>query len=112
MARTAIAPQVVAPNGGGGLTGVAPDTGNGNKFLNDGRTSVIIQNGSGATITVTVTAVACTHGRAVNLVFTIAAGKQGFIRDLEPALFNQSDGTVSIDFSASASVLVSVSSRQ
>jgi hypothetical protein len=112
MARTALAVQQVTRNSGSQLTEVAPDNVNGNVFPNDGNTELVVHNGSGGSINVTVTGVACSHGRPLSLVTAVAAGKRAVIGPFDQDQFNQKSGAdlgnVYVDFSASTSVVANV----
>jgi hypothetical protein len=109
MARTAIAVQQVAKNSGAQLTSVTPDAVNGNILPNDGNTELIVHNGDASSKTVTITSVACSHGRTSNLAVPVAAGERAVIGPLEPGAWNQSGadaGKVYVDWSASTNVKV------
>lgn len=66
-----------------------------------------VDNGSGASVTVTLATPATVEGFAVaeNAV-TVAAGATAFIGPIDPALYRASDGLCAITYSASASVTV------
>jgi hypothetical protein len=106
MPRTAIAIQKIAANSGAQLVSVTPDAGNGNNFTNDGRTELIVHNSDAAPHTVTVKSVACSHGRTGDIAVPVAAGERAFLGPFDPGGFNQSDGTVNVDWTASTGMKV------
>jgi hypothetical protein len=84
----------------------------GNKFYNDGRTMLIVKNGSGAPITVTITTPNSADGNTIaDKTFTVAAttGEKWWKGD--PQFYNQPDGAtdageVYVDYSAVTTVTV------
>lgn len=95
------------------LAGVAPtlDTpvaaNNGEVANGGGNVIVVVVNGlgglAGGATQVTVQQVACTHGRVQNAAaFTVAADTVGVFGPFPPALYEQSDGTVQIDYDVTA----------
>lgn len=99
------------------LTGVTPTlvaaTGGGDKFVNDGDTLLHVKNGSGAPITVTVSAVAkCSHGSLHDAVATVVAGATTQIGPFPQARFNGVDGKVSIGYSAVTTVTVAATTTE
>jgi hypothetical protein len=111
MPRTAIALQTITRNAGAVLTEVTPDAVNGNNFVNDGKTELVVHNGDAAPHTCTVRSVACSHGRTGDIVTVVAAGKRAVIGPLDQNAFNQPDGTVNVDWDASTSVKVQAVQR-
>lgn len=115
MARTMLTVDQVRRNNAAQLTDQTPDTVNGNQFPNDGETELIVKNGSGGSINVTVTGVSCSHGRPLSQVTAVAAGKQAAIGPFDKDQFNQTSGAdlgnVYVDFSVSASVVVNARKR-
>jgi hypothetical protein len=76
----------------------------GDTFPNDGHTKLIINNASGAPITVTVNSrQACDQGFDHDEVNTVAAGAREEMGPFDPRRFG---GTVSVTYSAAASVTV------
>ena len=108
MSRTALAVQTIAPNGAAALTTVTPDAANGMYWPNTGHEELVVVNNDAASKTVTIHSVPCSHGRTGDMVLTVLAGAVEFVAPLDPAIWNQSDGTVYVDFSASTSVKVGV----
>lgn len=95
------------------LAGVAPtlDTpvaaNNGEMANGNGHTLFIVANGvggaAGGATAVTVQQVACPHGRIQNdSAFSVTADNVGIFGPFPPMLYNQSDGTVQIDYDATA----------
>lgn len=85
----------------------------GDTFANDGRTSFIVQNGSGAAITVTLTAQNTTTtlpggttATIANRSKSIAAGSVGIFDALPPAFFNNASGQVAVTYSGVTSLKV------
>jgi len=80
------------------------------EFVNDGRTFMIIKNGSGGSITCTVTSAGTTQGRAIaDDVITVGAttGEQ-MVGPWPRSIYNAADGNIDITWSATASVTVAV----
>jgi len=79
----------------------------GDSFVNDGNTVLLVDNTSGADITLTVTAASDVNGRAVDEVFTVGTASNGvsilgpFPRDM----FNVG-GSASFTYSAVGSLTV------
>ncbi len=85
--------------------------GGGDKYNNSGRERFRVRNGGGSTITVTITAVAalgCPAGTLHDISFTVAAGAEKVVGALDPLRFNDSNGQVSVGYSAVTSVTVGV----
>jgi hypothetical protein len=115
MARTSIPITIVGFQQGTQLSYTAADSTNGMMFDNAGDTTLIIKNGSGASINVTINAVADEAGRSVNYVQAVAAGAEAIIAHLRPAWWNQRNsdtGKVYVDFSASTTVSVAALKTQ
>jgi hypothetical protein len=111
--RLTLTPQLIVANGGAVLTMVAADAADGMKFVNNGRTELVIENGDAADKTVTITSVPCSHGRLGDVVVTATAGKTTIIGPLDPSLFNQTSGADmgSVYFSISDATSVTVGAR-
>ena len=80
------------------------------EFTNDGRTFMIIKNGSGGSITCTVTTAGTTQSRAIaDDVITVGAttGEQ-MVGPWPRSIYNAADGNIDITWSATASVTVAV----
>lgn len=108
MPRTALVIQNNPSNAGAQCANAGADQANGNSFANSGRVRLVIQNGDASPRTATFNGVACSHGRSTNLAVVIAASAQGFVGPLDPSIFNQSDGTVQLDWSAGTTAAVKV----
>ena len=82
-----------------------PDT-----FANTGRESLHVKNGSGSTVTVTITSqVPCSQGITHNPAFTVAAGAEGAIGALDSTRFNDpATGLVTVNYSSIVTVTVAV----
>jgi len=108
MAFTSFPVQAVGRNAAlAAVSFTAVDGPNGNTFVNDGKTSLRIKNGSGVSVTVTVVSVPDEHGRSGDLSIVIAAGGEATVGCLDPGLFNQRSGDVGqvhVSFSAGTSV--------
>lgn len=103
MARTALATQQIA------RTGVVPSytsaNADGHSVANRGRTFVHVKNGGGGSINVTLVTPVTVGGRAVgDDVIAVAAGAEKMIGPFQESVYNNTDGTVSVDFSGVSSV--------
>lgn len=89
------------------LGAVAPDSGNGNVFLNDGKTFLYVSNASGGdlTVTFTLTGAANVLGGTTQAI-VVHTGKVGIFGPFAPGIFNNSAGQVAVAWSTAASVLV------
>lgn len=93
------------------LAGVAANVG-GDTFVNSGQEVLVIKNGSGAGITLTVVTPATVDGLAVaDLTASIGAGATRMIGPFPPGTYNDTlanGGIVSLTYSAVTSVAVAV----
>ena len=93
------------------LEAVAADGVNGNYFINNGRTLLIIKNGGASSITATVTSVPDPYNRTGDVTATVAAGAEVVLGPFEQTLFNQASGVtaggVQLAFSDATSVTLS-----
>lgn len=103
MARTALAVTPAARTGTP-LAFTASDQVNGNSFINDGQTVLIVRNTSGAPVNITLRTIFTADGdlkipdRVVSIPNGIVAMLLGaFV----PSFYNQADGSVSVDCAAS-----------
>ena len=86
----------------------------GDKATNpDGKTAFLVNNGSGASINVTITEQMSDRSDPIygtlsksNVVKAVAAGAIAIIGPFPPAAFNDASGDVNIGYSASSSVTV------
>lgn len=108
MARTALTVQTAALAGNQLVTENAADAANGNYFVNDGKTVLVVSNEHGATST-TVSATVNTDrfGRTKTFSLAVAAGRVGFFGPFPPEMFNQTGGVVNVDFTSGSSVYCS-----
>lgn len=98
--------QATRSTNGIDLAGVAAAAG-GDTFPNTGREVLIIKNGGGAPITLTVATPATVDGLAVaDLTATIGAGATRMIGPFPPSVYSASDGSVALTYSAVTSVTV------
>lgn len=91
--------------------GVTPTFGaaaaGGDKFANNGRTFLVVKNGGGSEVTVTLDSKKnCDQGFDHNIQVAVAAGAEKWIGSLEPNRFNNSSGEVEASYSAVTSVTV------
>ena len=105
MARAALTVQEIS------LTGLNPSyvaaEGDGNSFTNLGDVFIHVKNASGGSITVTVQTPATVQGVAVEEVpVSVPASGERMIGPFPPSVFNQSDATVYVDYSAVTSLTV------
>ena len=83
-----------------------PNAANNAEFANDNADVVVVfVNGMGAAsvqaTAVTIQQVACSHGRIQNdSAHTVAVDVVGVLGPFPPLLYNQSDGTVQVDYDA------------
>ena len=93
------------------LTNAAADGVNGNFFINNGRTLLVIKNGGASSITATVTSVPDPYNRTGDVPVTVAAGAEMVVGPFEQTLFNQASGAgaggVLLAWSDATSVTVS-----
>ena len=97
-----------SPAWGAGLADAgfeAVDQANGNNFTNDGRTVLLVNNGSGADLDVTINAPAGPHtvNKAQTKVLTIANGDIGVLGPFAPEIFDNA-GVVEVDWESGTSV--------
>jgi hypothetical protein len=111
MPRTRIAPNI-ATEAGALLTLVAADSVNHMEFLNNGNQVLRVKNGSAGSLNVTLRSAPDKFGRSLTKVVVVAATEDKAIGPFLPDLYNQSDNTVQVDFSASATITVGVLSLQ
>ena len=97
--RAGVVPNFTAANASGG-----------NNFANDGRTFIEVKNASASPINVTLNIPMTVDGNTVTAPVVVIPATTGdkIIGPFPPAIFNQADGTVNIDFSATTSVTVGV----
>jgi len=113
MARTTLP---VVTSAAAGVTIIAPvavDQANGNQFTNTGREMLEITNGSGSTMTATITTngvytVGTVQYSVADLVVSIAAGAQKVCGPFDKVLFNDGTNQVLVDWSAGTSVTARV----
>ena|SRR3990167_3538091 len=81
----------------------------GNKFSNDGRMFLIVKNGAGAPITVTVQTPGTVDGLAVaEQTITVTNAEERMIGPFPPGIYNQSDGMVYVDYSSVTTITVAL----
>lgn len=105
MARSALTIQQVA------RTGIIPSYGaanvDGNSISNDGQVFLHIKNGGASPINVTVQVPTQVDGMAITArVVAVANASEKMIGPFPPNLFNQSDGSLYVDYSAVTTVTV------
>lgn len=107
MPRVAIAVNDMPAYGAGldSLTWTDADATNNHEFVNDGKTLLLVRNRNAAGRTATIVSVADPlSGRTGDKVRTVAATTgQSVAGPFEPRIWNQSDGKVQVNVSASAS---------
>jgi len=91
----------------------ASATAEGDVMDNDGKTFLMIKNGSGGSITVTVTAQVTSFDVGAfgpltksNATIAVGAGAEGMIGPFAPLAFNTNDSQISITYSGVTSVTV------
>lgn len=99
VVRTGLSPSYTAGNGSGG-----------HSIANDGRVLLHIKNGGGSSINATLQTPVTVDEQAAlavaDLVVAVPNGGERMIGPFPPALYNQADNTVYLDFSAVTSVTV------
>ena len=105
MARTALSVQEID------LTGLSPTysdaNADGHSITNTGDVFLHVKNASASDITVTCQTPAKIEGIDIaEITVTVAASGEKMIGPFNPTIFNQSDGSVYVDYSATASVTV------
>lgn len=108
MPRTAI-PITTNPALGGGVDSVAAsatagDQANNHEFINNGKTRILMINGSGGPLTATVISKSCSHGRTLDVTMTAAAGDSSIYGPFPQGEFNQTGGLVNIDLADDTSI--------
>lgn len=89
-------------------TYAAVDAANGNQFQNDGRMFLLVKNGAGAPINVTITTPTTVDGNVVaDLVVAVTNGEQRMIGPFPPNLYN-TDGYVYVDYSSGTTITAAV----
>lgn len=112
MARTTLS-AVVSPAFGDGVADTsaeAVDNANGNDFANDGKTVMVVENGSGGSLTVTLSLPAGpkTANEAITKTLAVADGKEAHFGPFQLSLYNQSNGRVNVDWSTGTSVTAAI----
>lgn len=93
--RTGTKPTYAAANAGG------------NSFANDGRVRLVVINGSGAPITVTLDVTATVDGLAApDIAQAVPAGETWEFGPFAPGTFNQPDNVVNVSYSGVTSLTV------
>lgn len=95
------------------LTGLATSfeaaNAGGNKFLNTGRELLIVKNGGGGNVVVTIAAtVQCNQGILHNQAVTVLAGATEIIGTFPGARFNDATGYVTVTYDGVGSVTIAV----
>lgn len=108
MARTAVSVQQ-AVAAGAALTSNAAHV-DGNSFQNDGKTAIYVTNASGGSLTVTIQAPdSGKDGLAVtDRTVSVSAGTSKLIGPFKKDVYDQSDGSVYLDWSTQASITFAV----
>jgi len=109
MARTAITAHAVGRTGTRTVTMTAGDSVNNHEFTHGANRMLLVNNGSGAEITVTVKAPQTIDGMTLaGLVTTVAAGATAIIGPFPERTYMQADGKVHVDLSSGTSVTLAV----
>lgn len=87
-------------------------SGGGDKFANTGVEMLLVQNGSGGSINVTVATPQTVDGNAVaDKVIAVADGKTALLGPFSKATYNDTDGFVNVTYSGTSSVKVAAIKR-
>jgi len=112
MARTTLTAVESEAYGGGvaDTSAEAVDNVNGNDFANDGRTIMVVENGSGGSLTVTLTLPAGpkTAGESITKTLAVDNGDEAHFGPFLPSIFNNADGRVYVDWSSGTSVTAAI----
>lgn len=105
MARTALSVQQISRDG---LTPTYTSaTTDGHSVVNDGRVFIHVKNNGASPITVTVQTPGAVDGLAIaDRQVTVSNGSEKMIGPFLPNVYNQSDGSIWINYSATTSVTV------
>lgn len=108
MARAELTVYVLTRTGlstaAGSFTAAVAD---GHKFINDGNVNIVLANSSGSSVTVTLQTPGTVDGNAIaNLAITLAAGARLVAGSFPRSVYNQSDGRVYVDYSATSGVTI------
>lgn len=96
--------DTVTPNSSGALITPAAVSAS-DKFANSGRSILVVENGGGSSVNVTINSQLTADGNAVaDKVVAVAAGATRAIGPFAPGVYNDADGFVNVDFSAQTSV--------
>lgn len=105
MARTALTPQV--PTAAGITPTYSAANVDGHSFRNSGRSILLVKNGSGASINVTVETPGTADGLNLpDMVVAVPAAAERMISLRNINLYKQANGDTNINFSAVTSVTV------
>lgn len=81
----------------------------GDKFANTGKEYVIVRNGSGSPVTLTVTTPATNDGLAIaDRTIEVAAGATHFLGPWPTGLYNDGDGMVNLSWSLETDMTLAV----
>jgi hypothetical protein len=79
----------------------------GDTFANDGTILFFVKNGGASAVTVTINSqTPCNQGYDHDIVLSLAAGAEVAFPKLDPGRFNDTNGNVSVTYSAVTSVTV------
>lgn len=105
MADVTITPQTMAVSGVVPTDTAVSDAGDDFYLANNGKTLLHVKNDSGGSINVTITgANECDQGFTHDETIAVADGTEKIIAPFIMSRFNNSDGNILINFSASTSV--------
>lgn len=94
------------------ITAVAAAVG-GDQFINNGKTYIYIDNGSGAPITATLATAGTTQGLAIaDQTVVVAAGEVVIAGVYSTSLFNDANRMIQVTYTAVTSVTVAVLSQE
>lgn len=92
-----------------GITPTKNAVASSDNFVNDGRTVLHVTNGSGGSLTVTIVTPNTSDGLAVaDRTVTIPNGEERVIGPFPRTVYNDGDGKVTVQFSATTSVTCQV----
>jgi hypothetical protein len=105
-----LTPVVLSRSASGAvLTGVAPTAGTGDTWANTGQECILIRNGSGSPINVTVDIIATLDGNVVtDPVISVAAGAITCMGPYPTGLFNDGTNVCKVTCSSVATVTIAI----
>ena len=96
--------QTLDPDGSVVLSYTTADAANGHAFVNTGRVLLLVKNGGGGAVQVTIVSTPDARGRTGNEVRSVSAGADALFGPFPRLGWNQSDETVHVDLDVDTAV--------